>query len=99
MKKERNIKNGTTSKEELDSARRLWLSIICNTGEKKKKQIWTVSHIPKKKDKPKKCWEFYTTLLKPEVIPGEGKGAVTTIIWEGFTQMSLVFSRKHKALA
>ena len=28
------IKNGTTSKEGLDSARQLWLSIICNTGEK-----------------------------------------------------------------
>lgn len=50
MKKERNIKNGTTSKEELDSARRLWLSIICNTGEKKKKtNMNSFTHTKKKR--------------------------------------------------
>lgn len=48
MKKERSIKNGTTSKEGLDSARQLWLSIIRNTGGKNP-NMNSFTHTKKKK--------------------------------------------------
>lgn len=74
MKKEPNIKNGTRSNEQLDSARQLWLSITCNI-RKKKTQIWIVLYI-QKEGKPREFWSFILHDSIQKLFQGKGKGAI-----------------------